>query len=304
MEEKLEINVLGSKWTPVVMNNIGPLHMNVESAQNESIEMKKEQLRIQILSSVAGARGKSIYDIAVENGFIGTEEEFLEWFRTPIVQATGNSETDVMSQKAVTEELDSLKNAVFPIQLTFTRSGSSPIEYTGSDANVTLSWTVKRKGEALTPTSVKINNVAQTAASSGSTTVSVNALGTTTFNLEVVADNLTATETTSVATVLPIYMGFYMAGSNVNAMKSSLTKYVKSSPAGSYTLTNNLNTKYLTICIPSTMNINTVKSSGFDVPMQRPVADTSMNIGGQTRSYKIYRSASTINTGSMSIVIA
>ena len=304
MADKLEIKVTGSKGTPIIIQEAGPLEMNVQSAPNENMNLSKEELQLQIMSSVAGAKADSLYDIAVRNGYTGTEAEFLEWYRVKLLSTTGDSTTEGMTQKAITDELNLIKSAVFPLQLTFTRSGSSVLEYTGTSQNVTLSWTVKRNGVYLIPTSVSINGVEQTAAPSGSVTMSVNTLGTTTFTLSVTADGLTDTATAQVQMVLPMFMGFYVAGATVNTMSASLTKVVKSSPAGTYTYTNDSNTKYLTICIPSTMNINTVKSSGFDVPMQQPVTDNSMTIGGAVRTYKIYRSASQINAGPMTIVIA
>lgn len=304
MADNLEIKLTGSKGTPIILEENGPLNVNIQSSQRENNEIKKDSLLLQILSTVAGARAESLYDIAVRNGYTGTEAEFIEYMRTQVVQTTGQSETSVMSQKAVTLELDVLKAAVFPLTVTFSHSGDSVLEYTGTAKNVTLTWSVSRNGSSLTPTSISINGQSYTPAAAGSATVSVNSLGTNTFTITVVADGLTATASTSVSMVLPMYMGFYNAGSNVNTMSQSLNKLVKLSPNGSYTYTNTGSPKYLTICVPSSMSVNSVKSSGFDVPMQSPVTDNSMTIGGATRTYKIYRSASQINVGQMSFVIS
>ena len=61
-----------------------------------------------------GEDGKSAYEIAVDNGFEGTESEWLESLKgeggsgsdIEIVQETGESESAVMSQKATTDALD------------------------------------------------------------------------------------------------------------------------------------------------------------------------------------------------------
>jgi hypothetical protein len=55
--------------------------------------------------------GESAYEVAVRNGFEGTEEEWLESLVEKvgnIVQTTGDSATDVMSQKATTKGIKSI----------------------------------------------------------------------------------------------------------------------------------------------------------------------------------------------------
>lgn len=68
-------------------------------------QIEKKDLRIEILSSVAGAKADSLYDIAVRNGYTGTEQEFIESLYVAIEQTVGQSTTAVMSQKAVTDAL-------------------------------------------------------------------------------------------------------------------------------------------------------------------------------------------------------
>lgn len=67
--------------------------------------IEKKNLRIEILSSVAGAKADSLYDIAVRNGYVGTEQEFIDSLYVAIEQTIGQSTTAVMSQKAVTDAL-------------------------------------------------------------------------------------------------------------------------------------------------------------------------------------------------------
>lgn len=62
------------------------------------------------------AKGLSAYDLAKNNGFAGTEEEWLASLKgekgdagVSVVQTTGDSEVDVMSQKAVTDEINGIK---------------------------------------------------------------------------------------------------------------------------------------------------------------------------------------------------
>ena len=66
-----------------------------------------------MLLGLRGDDGKNAYEIAVKNGFEGTEEDWLASLKgdpgtgAPVVQTTGNSADSVMSQKAVTETLNS-----------------------------------------------------------------------------------------------------------------------------------------------------------------------------------------------------
>lgn len=53
---------------------------------------------------VAIQRGKSAYEIAVENGFVGTEAQWLASLKPAVLQTMGISTTDAMSQNAITNE--------------------------------------------------------------------------------------------------------------------------------------------------------------------------------------------------------
>lgn len=48
-----------------------------EYARNAIIEVKKEQLHVDILSKVAGAQAENLYQIAKRNGYEGTENDFI-----------------------------------------------------------------------------------------------------------------------------------------------------------------------------------------------------------------------------------
>lgn len=206
-------------------------------------------------------------------------------------------------EEGIEDNITALNEAVFPLELTFA-SNATLLEYTGVAQVVLLSWSIRRRGELKTPAAVSINGTSLTPSATGTAQMMANTLGVNNYVLSVTADNMTNTATRTVNMMLPIYMGFHTDGATVNAMKSALTKMVKTTPAGSYTFTNDNNAKYLTLCVPATMTINSVKSSGFDVPMQAAVIDNSIVIGGQTRQYKIYRSASPINAGNMTITVS
>lgn len=54
---------------------------------------------------VALQNGKSAYEVAVANGFVGTEAQWLASLKPAVLQTMGTSTTDAMSQKVVTDEL-------------------------------------------------------------------------------------------------------------------------------------------------------------------------------------------------------
>lgn len=233
-----------------------------------------------------------------------------------VVQSTGQDPDVVMSQKAVTDELTVIKQEIWPLEITFTNDASNPAEYTGNNINVTLSWTCKRKGVNKIPELVVIkkgSTVLQTltpSAASGTYATTVNELGNIAFTVEITADGMTKTATTTVSTVLASYVGFFTHGSSAdaNTMKSSLTKkVVKSVSSLTGTYSNDQNGKDLVILVPATMTVNNITSSGFGVPYTLVNSnDTSITIGGTARSYKVYKSSSStgINAGNMSIVVS
>lgn len=80
MADNIEFKVSSSKNTPIIIQEAGPLEVNVQSSPKEDVKMSKGEMKLQILSSVAGAKGDSMYDIAVKHGYTGTEEEFINEF--------------------------------------------------------------------------------------------------------------------------------------------------------------------------------------------------------------------------------
>ena len=226
----------------------------------------------------------------------------------PFLQQRGNSTTGAMSQDAVTKEfekydasMEELQTEVFPLSATLSASWTLK-EYTGAAQSVTVSWRVTRKGQPATPTALVLKEDSVTVdvelQATGNVQRSINKLGVTSYSLEATVGTLKKTATASLQMVLPCYFGFAAASTGVNI--TSLSKQsVRTTPNGSYTLNNTTSGNYLWLCVPSTMTINKVTSSGFDVPMQ--TAENGSTTLGQ---YKCYRSSSPINSGNMSIVIS
>lgn len=85
-------------------------HDDVTPDCYEDIDISSVDLGSAIFLFAKGDDGASAYDVAVANGFVGTEEQWLETLKggggsADIVQETGDSLVKVMSQNAVTMEL-------------------------------------------------------------------------------------------------------------------------------------------------------------------------------------------------------
>lgn len=213
------------------------------------------------------------------------------------------SAADKQSLAKVLTNITELEQAVWPLTASFSAS-PSVIEYTGQAQETTLSWTVKRKGANATVTSLTVkqgsNNVYSGTANPGSQKVSVNTKGSTKYDLSATADGLTVTGSAVVNMVLPMYFGFAEATSASALNITSLGKQaIKTSPGGTYTLTNGTEGHYMWLCVPSTMTINKVTLNGFDVPMEADQgASTALG------AYKCYRSSNALQAQAFTIVVS
>lgn len=234
-----------------------------------------------------------------------------------VADKTGNDENSVMSQKAVTEaigavvtkhdgdmttvdsRLTELEKSQFPLTVATTLS-STLLEYTGVAQTVVVSYNVKRKGVPVVPESLKAMIdavvVSLTAASSGSYNATVNKDGSTSIAIQAVKDGMTATETKTVQMVRAMYFGFSLYAAAASVDKVSLVKQaIKTSPGGTYTLTNSTDGCYLWLCVPDNMTINKVTLNGFDVPMETAVT---------IEKYKYYRSSNRLTNKDYTFVIS
>ena len=178
------------------------------------------------------------------------------------------------------------------------------IEFTGSEKDTSVAWKIMRKGVGVTPTvlTFKQDGVALSAelVANGSISTKVNKLGDTVFEIAVEADGMKKSASKKLTMVLPVYMGFAGASDASGLAITGLSKYAPlTSPAGTYKIKNNADGIYLWLCVPDTMTINKVTSSGFTVPM-REVQTGQTELGG----YKCYRSSNAIVAGEYTYTIS
>ena len=232
-------------------------------------------------------------------------------------EATARSNADTALQTAMNENVTELKGAdtehesrllaleqsEWPLSLELSITPIL-IEFTGSEKDTTVAWKIMRKGVGVTPTvlTFKQDGVALSAelVANGSISTKVNKLGDTVFEIAVEADGMKKSASKKLTMVLPVYMGFAGASDAAGLAITELSKYAPlTSPAGTYKIKNNADGIYLWLCVPDTMTINKVTSSGFTVPM-REVQTGQTELGG----YKCYRSSNAIVAGEYTYTIS
>ena len=232
-------------------------------------------------------------------------------------EATARSNADTALQTAMNENVKELKGAdtehesrllaleqsEWPLSLELSINPIL-IEFTGSEKVTSVAWKIMRKGVGVTPTvlTFKQDGVALSAelVANGSINAKVNKLGDTVFEIAVEAEGMKKSASKKLTMVLPVYMGFAGASDAVGLAITELSKYAPlASPAGTYKIKNNADGIYLWLCVPDTMTINKVTSSGFTVPM-REVQTGQTELGG----YKCYRSSNAIVAGEYTYTIS
>nr|UWI07568.1 MAG: hypothetical protein [Bacteriophage sp.] len=232
-------------------------------------------------------------------------------------EATARSNADTALQTAMNENVKELKGAdtehesrllaleqsEWPLSLELSINPIL-IEFTGSEKDTSVAWKIVRKGVGVTPTvlTFKQDGVALSAelVANGSINAKVNKLGDTVFEIAVEAEGMKKSASKKLTMVLPVYMGFAGASDAAGLAITELSKYAPlASPAGTYKIKNNADGIYLWLCVPDTMTINKVTSSGFTVPM-REVQTGQTELGG----YKCYRSSNAIVAGEYTYTIS
>ena len=217
----------------------------------------------------------------------------------PTDNALSETSQNPVQNRVVTAAIIELQNANFPLSATLGLS-SSLLEYTGKEQSVKASWNIRRKNQDKTPTVLVLKQddatLPTTLAATGNVTASVNKKGTTTFSLHAEADVISANASRQLTMVLTMYFG--IAADGLADITTLVKQAIKTSPVGSYKINNPSSGQYLWLCVPDDKSINSVKSSGFDVPMEEPVVKKTA-LG----SYKCYRSSGKPNAGDMSFTI-
>lgn len=123
---------------------------------------------------------------------------------------------------------------------------------------------------------------------------------TTTYSLSITAHGVTRNTSAIVSAYYPCYFGHTTKTIIVGTDVLSFSKQsIKSSPNGTYSMSDISQGEYVWLCIPSNFNINRVTSSGFSVPMEAAI---SVPVEGKG-NYKCYRTSSSLAAGTFNFVI-
>lgn len=121
-----------------------------------------------------------------------------------------------------------------------------------------------------------------------------------TYSVSITARGVTKNASATVSTYYPCYFGHTTKTIIVGTDVLSFSKQsIKSSPNGTYSMSDISQGEYAWLCIPSNFNINSVTSSGFSVPMEAAI---SVPVEGKG-NYKCYRTSSSLVAGTFNFVI-
>lgn len=239
----------------------------------------KEQNKWVIFPGTIGAPGKDAYMIAQEGGYTGTLTEFTK------------------SLAEVPSAIETVYNQHSSAQIT---SNVSIFE-TGVSTPIILTTKVLYNGKAVVPSKLSLK--------AGSTVLSEDVRLTsyndtisssTTYTLSAeVYPKVVKSSSLTINSYYPLYYGASSKSTLTSADVLGLVKQpIKSTPAGNVNISVQEG-QYIWLCVPSTMKITKVTSSGFDVPMNSKI---TVNVDGKT-SYDCYRSAETFKAGTFNGVI-
>lgn len=121
-----------------------------------------------------------------------------------------------------------------------------------------------------------------------------------TYSVSITAHGVTKNASATVSTYYPCYFGHTTKTIIVGTDVLSFSKQsIKSSPNGTYSMSDISQGEYVWLCIPSNFNINSVTSSGFSVPMEAAI---SVPVEGKG-NYKCYRTSGSLVAGTFNFVI-
>lgn len=207
------------------------------------------------------------------------------------------------SDRAEAAESD-LAESIYYYHAAATITASPTLIEKGVNTTINITATSSFKTEGAKTLTIKNVTASKDLTGSGTTarmTAADSISNTTTFQAVAVFNyNVTKTANVTVTAKYPIFALESQKETLTNSDVIGGTKYVKSSPAGNYTITLSKNLTYFWICVPSDMTINKVQLSGFDVTME---PYQSVQIEGKD-TYKCYRSYNSNDAGTYTLVVS
>lgn len=217
--------------------------------------------------------------------------------KVSVVQETGTATDKVMSQKVVTDNLTELQNTVFPLDVALSLD-KTLLECTGSEQSIKATYSIKRKGSPVTPTSLDLSVdgslVSIDVKQADTVTVKVNKEGETQIILTANHGDLVTSASSKVTMVLPIYYGFGTTETDIAIAANKLSPRLSAS--GTYAKTSAKDDVNFIILAPKTLPKLTNFTMG-GAPFVMETSSVSIN-GKDYYMYKsgaIYMNGTTLN---------
>lgn len=198
---------------------------------------------------------------------------------------------------SVNSKLQDINNVLYKQHASVILNVSPTIIEKGINTTITLNWKYMYNDIETAPTTMQLKS-GDTVLEATDKTYKDIINNNKSYYVTTVNKGITKTSNTiMVNAYYPMYFGQGSSTFNQTEIITASNKMpIASNPRCSVSITFT-GGKYLWLCIPNTMNINKVTSSGFTVPMEAPVTQTI------NESYKCYRSTDTINKGTVNFTI-
>ncbi len=265
------------------------------------LELPTEDIEENKIYLVANSSASEEGNVFIEYVYVNGAWEELGEFKPEIDLSPYLTIEDAESTYATQETVNAVAEVIYQQFSSLSLSSSSTIIERGVDTAVTISWTFTFNSASATPDTISVTSGSNTLISDTSVkSVSDTINSTTSYSATATYNGVTKTASRTVSAYYPMYFG---SSANTTLEESdilAMTKQsIKSSPSGTYSITVGQG-EYLWLCVPSTMSISSVTSSGFEVPMESYITVTVTD----KTDYRCYRSTSSFNEGTVSIVIS
>lgn len=240
-------------------------------------------------------------NISVWRGNNTPPTEYHLWIKNDNEIYIFNGEEWVNVHQDISTGLESIYEILYQQYSKVTLSSNKTIIEKGVLTDITISWKITFNDQIFTPNSVQLKyNNSILVDSVSETSYSEQISNSKKYDLQVTFPyNVNKQTSITVNAYYPMYFGPSTKDSIQEVDVLAFTKQnIKSSPAGNYSMEVSEG-QYVWLCIPSTMNINKVTSSGFDVPMENPLLIPVTN----KDTYKCYRSSNSFTAGTFNFTI-
>ena len=245
------------------------------------------------------------YQMAVKAGYKGTEEEWMRLMShgfPKVVQQTGDSAEDVMSQKATTDAL-AVRDAALQEHIDKMRAelmeayclmlvGENPV-FVGSSVNYTIQATITETADTvkILRNGTEIGSAESVRILSVSDTPPLTERGKITYAARAVIGGTMKEGRLEVNVVLPVYVG---AGQSAQAVMTPANRLTaRTEPKGACSVRVDRAGDWLWIAVPDNMTFAGAEMGGFELPFS--LTDDYV------KDYKVYRSDSAYKAGTMEI---